>query len=70
MIEDYIFLVRLKEELQEDISIKGIRYETNNLAKCDEYKDKINEMREKIIKHRDDWEEQSHPWGTDFWGRF
>ena len=50
--------------------IKNDPWETNNLAKCDEYKDKINEMREKIIKHRDDWEEQSHPWGTDFWGRF
>ena len=50
--------------------IKNDPWETNNLAKCDEYKDKINEMREKIIKHRDDWEEQSHPWGIDFWGRF
>ena len=36
----------------------------------EQYKDKINEMREKILKHRDAWEEQSHPWGVDFWGRF
>ena len=33
-------------------------------------KDKIAEMREKIIKHRDEWEEQSHPWGVSFWKRF
>lgn len=26
MIEDYVFLVKLKEELQNDIKIKGLRY--------------------------------------------
>ena len=50
--------------------IKNDPWETRNLAACEEYKDKINEMREKILKHRDDWEEQTHPWGVDFWKRF
>ena len=50
--------------------IKNDPWETRNLAGCEEYKDKINEMREKILKHRDDWEEQTHPWGVDFWKRF
>lgn len=50
--------------------IKNDPWETRNLAGCEEYKDKINEMREKILKHRDDWEEQTHPWGVDFWQRF
>ena len=50
--------------------IKNDLWETRNLAGCEEYKDKINEMREKILKHRDDWEEQTHPWGVDFWKRF
>jgi arylsulfatase A-like enzyme len=45
-------------------------WETKNLANNENYKDKVNEMREKIIKHRDEWEEQSHPWGIDFWKRF
>ena len=45
-------------------------WETKNLANNENYKDKVNEMREKIIKHRDEWEEQSHPWGVDFWNRF
>lgn len=50
--------------------IKNDPWETRNLAGCEEYKDKVNEMREKILKHRDDWEEQTHPWGVDFWHRF
>ena len=50
--------------------IKNDPWETKNLAGCEEYKDKVNEMREKILKHRDDWEEQTHPWGVDFWQRF
>mgnify|MGYP002511170861 FL=1 len=50
--------------------IKNDPWETINLANDESYKDKVNEMREKIIKHRDEWEEQSHPWGIDFWGRF
>ncbi|MEE1504159.1 MAG: hypothetical protein UGF89_07955, partial [Acutalibacteraceae bacterium] len=50
--------------------IKNDPWETKNLANDESYKDKVNEMREKIIKHRDEWEEQSHPWGIDFWKRF
>ena len=50
--------------------IKNDPWETINLANDESYKDKVNEMREKIIKHRDEWEEQSHPWGIDFWNRF
>ena len=50
--------------------IKNDPWETINLANDESYKDKVNEMREKIIKHRDEWEEQSHPWGVDFWNRF
>ena len=50
--------------------IKNDPWETINLANDESYKDKVNEMREKIIKHRDEWEEQSHPWGKDFWKRF
>ena len=50
--------------------IKNDPWETKNLANDESYKDKVNEMREKIIKHRDEWEEQSHPWGVDFWNRF
>ena len=51
-------------------NIKNDPWETNNLADCEEYKEKISEMREKMLRHRDEWEEQSHPWGTDFWPRF
>lgn len=50
--------------------IKNDPWETKNLADDESYKDKVNEMREKILKHRDEWEEQSHPWGIDFWKRF
>lgn len=50
--------------------IKNDIWETKNLAEDESYKEKVSEMREKIIKHRDSWEEQSHPWGIDFWNRF
>ncbi|MBR3835467.1 MAG: sulfatase-like hydrolase/transferase [Clostridia bacterium] len=50
--------------------IKNDPWETKNLAGDENYKGKIDEMREMIIRHRDEWEEQSHPWGVDFWNRF
>lgn len=48
MIEDYIFLVKLKEELQYDIAQKGIRYEarTGNGYKTD----KPNESVQNLLK--------------------
>ena len=50
--------------------IKNDPWETKNLAEDEKYKEKVAEMRDKIITHRDEWEEQSHPWGKDFWTRF
>lgn len=50
--------------------IKNDPWETRNLAQEEGYADKVAEMREKIINHRDEWEEQAHPWGVDFWKRF
>jgi arylsulfatase A-like enzyme len=50
--------------------IKNDPWETKNLADEEEYKGKVTEMREKILRHRDEWEEQKHPWGVDFWKRF
>ena len=50
--------------------MKNDPWETKNLANCEEYKDTIAELRKKIINHRDEWEEQSHPWGVNFWKRF
>ena len=50
--------------------IKNDSWETINLATDESYKEKVAEMREKILRHRDEWEEQSHPWGVDFWERF
>jgi arylsulfatase A-like enzyme len=50
--------------------IKNDPWETKNLATDEKYKGKVEEMRKKIIRHRDEWEEQSHPWGVDFWNRF
>ena len=50
--------------------IKNDPYEINNLAGDEKYSGKIKEMRQKLITHRDLWEEQKHPWGKDFWTRF
>lgn len=50
--------------------IKNDPWETENLAQTEEGKDKVQKMRKKLFKYRDEWEEQLHPWGTDFWERF
>ena len=50
--------------------IKNDPWETYNLANDEKYAPKIQEMRQRLLKHRDDWEEQAHPWGKDFWQRF
>lgn len=50
--------------------IKNDPWEIVNLANDKEYENIICEMRQKILKHRDEWEEESHPWGKDFWKRF
>ncbi len=51
-------------------NLKDDPWETENLAVYEKYRDKIIEMRKKILAHRDDWEEQNHPWGVNFWKRF
>jgi arylsulfatase A-like enzyme len=50
--------------------IKNDPWETKNLANNECYQNKVAEMREKLLLHRDEWEEQKHPWGVDFWTRF
>ncbi len=50
--------------------IKNDPWETENLAHNHEYSQKISDMRSRMVKHRDEWEEQLHPWGVDFWERF
>lgn len=50
--------------------IENDPWETINLAENEEFNDKISEMRERLVFHRDDWDEQLHPWGKDFWKRF
>lgn len=50
--------------------IKNDPWETVNLADSEEHGEIIREMRKKLLKHRDNWEEQAHPWGVDFWERF
>ena len=69
MIENYLFYVRLKEDLQYDIDVKGIRYEarTGNGYKTDKpnesVKNLINvttEMR-KILQDLDLKEPEENP---------
>lgn len=50
--------------------LKNDPWETVNLADKPEYKETVLEMRRKLIKYRDEWEEQKHPWGMSFWKRF
>ena len=50
--------------------IENDPWETVNLAEDEQYKEKVSEMRERLLQHRDEWEEQSHPWGQEFWPRF
>ena len=45
-------------------------WETENLAVKPEYAQKVRLYREKLLKHRDSWQEQEHPRGVNFWKRF
>ena len=58
-------------EFRTDKNILYINLEGKiDASNAPEFEEKINEMRGKILKHRDEWEEQTHPWGVDFWERF
>ena len=50
--------------------LQNDKWETNNLAKDENQRERIIAMREKILLHRDNWNEQEHGWGKDFWTRF
>ncbi len=45
-------------------------WETENLAAKPEYAQKVRLYREKLLRHRDSWQEQEHPRGVNFWKRF
>ena len=45
-------------------------WETKNLANDPEYTAIRRELTEKLLQFRDDWEEEKHPWGKDFWRRW
>lgn len=45
-------------------------WETKNLADNPEFSPLIRSFRSRMLVHRDEWEEQSHDWGKDFWRRF
>lgn len=45
-------------------------WEINSLAEDESYRDILLSLRERILSHRNEWEEQMHPWGVDFWNRF
>lgn len=45
-------------------------WEKDNLAKDENFLEKVREMRKKLLIHRDRWQEQDHDWGKDFWKRF
>lgn len=45
-------------------------WETKNLATDPQYADRIRNFRQRMLVHRDEWEEQTHDWGKDFWPRF
>lgn len=50
--------------------LKKDPWEKENIALGEENAQKVDELRQRMLRHRDEWEEQSHPWGKDFWKRF
>ncbi len=50
--------------------LKNDPWEKNSLAKDEKYRDILLHLRERMLSHRDEWEEQKHPWGVKFWTRF
>ncbi len=50
--------------------LKNDPWETKNLAKDDNHRDRIISMRKRMLYFRDLWQETQHEWGKDFWNRF
>ena len=50
--------------------LKNDPWELNNLARSEAYSEKLNEMRLKLFKLRDDWDDESTPFGQTFWSAF
>lgn len=50
--------------------LKNDPWELNNLARSEAYSEKLNEMRLKLFKLRDEWDDESTPFGQTFWSAF
>lgn len=50
--------------------LKNDPWELNNLAKSEAYSEKLNEMRRKLFKLRDEWDDKATPFGEIFWSAF
>lgn len=42
-------------------------WELNNLAENASYAEKLEELREKLVEYRDDWDDTETEWGQTFW---
>ena len=42
-------------------------WELNNLAKNEEYADTLSMMRDELFRLRDEWDDEKHPMGEQFW---
>ncbi|MCR5522744.1 MAG: sulfatase-like hydrolase/transferase [Clostridia bacterium] len=58
--DKWTFLYNLREDPNETV----------NLANNPEYKEKIIQMRKRMLTMREAWREREHPWGVSFWTRF
>ena len=50
--------------------LKNDPWELNNLAESEAYREKLNEMRRKLFKLRDEWDDEATPFGQTFWSAF
>ncbi len=64
------YVIDGKHTMTQLFNLKNDPWELNNLAESDDYSKKLNEMRLKLFKLRDEWNDKNTPFGQTFWSAF
>jgi arylsulfatase A-like enzyme len=64
------YVIDDKHTMTQLFDLKNDPWELNNLAESEAYREKLNEMRRKLFKLRDEWDDEATPFGQTFWSAF
>jgi len=63
------YAVPERERVTQLFDLVSDPYELNNLAYNEEYSTTLAELRNEMVRLRDEWDDQQSEWGERFWGR-